>query len=251
MDFRTIRCVLHLLTISSLLCSLSRAESSGSVFFVDDQCRRYIRSPSQDDVAQSHSISLLEVGAAVSVLLGVVPPATLSAAGSAKLNEVLVPDPFNRPRAVFMMEVPGAEGLLGDMFSGALRNKIVGPEKAQIQLPGEEVSVIYLDEGLADPTAKEIGDFASWLGGSYAIDSSAVMNGELTLPLPSGASVNFHMSKKADREFIKSLLALFHNSRSAIEMHEALSKNNHRPAELMMGCFAGIKVLVLYFVLLC
>uniref|UniRef100_A0A2P2LDF7 Uncharacterized protein MANES_03G149000 n=1 Tax=Rhizophora mucronata TaxID=61149 RepID=A0A2P2LDF7_RHIMU len=61
MDFRTIRCVLHLLTISSLLCSLSRAESSGSVFFVDDQCRRYIRSPSQDDVAQVHSSLLLQL----------------------------------------------------------------------------------------------------------------------------------------------------------------------------------------------
>ena len=86
---------------------------------------------------------LSEVGAAVSVLLGFAPPATLSAAGSSKasvitsvinttsviplphsdpfalskflmsllqLNEILMPNPFNRPRAVFLLDVRGAEG---------------------------------------------------------------------------------------------------------------------------------------------
>ncbi|GFY93028.1 putative type 1 membrane protein [Actinidia rufa] len=53
---------------------------------------------------------LPEVGAAVSVLLGFAPPATLSAASSSKLNEVLMPNPFDKPRAVFMLDVRGAEG---------------------------------------------------------------------------------------------------------------------------------------------
>ncbi|KAL2491764.1 Uncharacterized protein Adt_27392 [Abeliophyllum distichum] len=51
----------------------------------------------------------LRVGAAASVLLGFAPPSTLSASCSSKLNEVLVPNPFDRPHSVFMIEVTGVE----------------------------------------------------------------------------------------------------------------------------------------------
>ncbi|KAJ6713813.1 hypothetical protein OIU85_025439 [Salix viminalis] len=193
-------------------------------------------------------MSLREVGAAVSVLLGFAPSDALSAASSSKLNEVLMPNPFNRPRAVFMLEVTGEIPFVAEqanaMFNGAFKTKIVlGSDKAGIQLPGEEVSVISLDEELADFTDKEISDFASWLGGSYVVDPLEALNGELALPLASGATMSLHMSKKANREFIASLLALFHNSRRAVEMHEDLSQSTQPPAELVKGCFDGLKAL--------
>lgn len=92
--------------------------------------------------AQIGSMALSEVGAAVSVLLGFAPPVTLSASSSLKvgklnlvvanllnikqivhhqysywlqLNEVLVPNPFDRPRSVVILEVTGAEGMQAGM----------------------------------------------------------------------------------------------------------------------------------------
>ncbi|XP_061959896.1 uncharacterized protein LOC133680888 [Populus nigra] len=245
MDFQ-IRSVLHLFVIFSLFFSIAEAETAGSVFFIDSQTRQYLRTPSPNDVVQS--MSLQEVGAAVSVLLGFAPSDALSAASSLKLNEVLMPTPFNRPRAVFMLEVTGEIPSVAEqanaMFNGAFKSEIVlGSDKAGIQLPGEEVSVVSLDEELADFTDKEISDFASWLGGSYVVDPLEAWNGELAIPLASGATTSFHMSKKANREFIASLLALFRNSRRAIEMHEDLSQSTHPPAELLKGCFDGLKAL--------
>ncbi|CAN1334610.1 hypothetical protein LINPERPRIM_LOCUS36467, partial [Linum perenne] len=109
-------------------------------------------------------------------------------------------------------------------------------------ISGEEVSVVYLDEGVTDSTEKEISDLASIFGGSYVIDTSRVMNGDLEISLPSG-TMNLHMSKEADRKFVLSLLALMRNSKRAILMHEDLSKGTQRPAELTIGCFDGIKAL--------
>ncbi|XP_034930973.2 uncharacterized protein [Populus alba] len=245
MDFQ-LRSILHLFVIFSLFFSLAEAETAGSVFFIDSQTRQYLRTPSPNDGVQS--MSLQEVGAAVSVLLGFAPSDALSAASSSKLNEVLMPTPFNRPRAVFMLEVTGEIPSMAEqanaMFNGAFKSKIVlGSDKAGIQLPGEEVSVVSLDEELADFTDKEISDFASWLGGSYVVDPLEAWNGELAIPLASGATTSFHMSKKANREFIASLLALFRNSRRAVEMHEDLSQSTQPPAELLKGCFDGLKAL--------
>ncbi|KAJ9129030.1 hypothetical protein P3X46_034205 [Hevea brasiliensis] len=245
MDFH-IRSVFGLLIVSSILCSLARAETSGSVFFIDGQNRQYVRTPSANDVVQSHLMSPLELGAAVSVLLGFAPPATLSAAGSSKLNEVLMPNPFDRPRSVFMLEVTGVNDLVAPanaMFSNAYRSKVIlDLDKAQIELPGEEVSVVSLDEKVADCNDEELSSLASWLGGSYSIDALEPQNGKLIIKA-SGSDMNLYVSKKADQEFIASLLALFRNSKRAIEMHEDLLQASQGPAELIVGRFDGIKAL--------
>ncbi|OAY28238.1 uncharacterized protein LOC110602152 isoform X2 [Manihot esculenta] len=192
-------------------------------------------------------MSPLEVGAAVSVLLGFAPLTTLSAAGSSKLNEVLMPNPFDRPRAVFMLEVTGVNDLVApanSMFSNALRSKVIlDSKKAQIELPDEEVSVVSLDEKLSDCNDEELSSLASWLGGSYTIDNLEPRNGKLIIPLASGSNMILYVSKKADEEFIGSLLALLRNSRRAIEMHEDLSQAIQGPAELIIGRFDGIKAL--------
>ncbi|XP_050219003.1 uncharacterized protein LOC126669558 [Mercurialis annua] len=247
MDFQ-IRSVFNLLLISSLLCSLSAAnESTGSVLFIDGSSHKYLRSQSTNHNDVVPSMSPLEVGAAVSVLLGFAPPATLSAAGSSKLNEVLMPNPFDRPRAVFLLEIAGVNDLGSSenaMFINAIKQKrTLGSEKAQIELQGEEVSVVSLDEKVADITDKEISDLASWVGGSYIVSGLKSLNGELVVPLASGADLKLYMSREADREFVASLIALFHNSRRAIEMHEDLSQASKGPAELIRGHFHGIKAL--------
>ncbi|XP_059448694.1 uncharacterized protein LOC132179909 isoform X1 [Corylus avellana] len=246
-----IRIIVYLLFLSSLLFLQVRAQDTGSVFFIDSSTRQFLRTRSSNDVVAPDSMLLSEVGAAISVLLGFAPPPTLSASGSSKLNEVLMPNPFDRPHAVFMLEVRGTDPELvvnsdNAKFSSAFRRKVsFGSEKAaDIQLPDESiVSVFSLDEPLADYTHKEIGEFASWMGGSYVANSLEPLDGELTIPLADGSIVNLHMSKKADREFTASLLSLIRNFRRAVELHEDLVQSTQSPAELITGCFDGIKAL--------
>ncbi|CAN6580098.1 unnamed protein product [Malus baccata var. baccata] len=240
----------YILTIASFISSNAKPDGTASVFFIDSSTHQFLRNPSSNDVVKPDSMLLSEVSAAVSVLLGFAPPSTLSAAGSAKLNEVLVPNPFNRPRAVVALEVGG----IGDhalvvkdnvMFSNAYSSKIdLGSSKADIELPDEgEVSVFSLDEQSTDYTDKEIGDFAAWMSGSYVVDTLEPLNGELSIPLANGDNLKLHMSKESDRIFTTSLLSLIRNFKRATEIHQDLSHNIHSPAELLTGRFDGIKVL--------
>lgn len=245
-----------LLLIFSLLCIQSRAGASGSIFFLDSPTHPFLRPRSSDDAMKADSVLLPEVGAAVSVLLGFAPSATLSAASSSKLNEILLPNPFERPRSVLMLEVRGVEDPEvvvehdNALFRSALkRDFFYGTDKAEILLPGDDkVSVVSLDERLSfdsdtNCTDKEISDFASWMGGLYVANALKPLNGELTIPLAGGANLNLHMSKKADREFIASLLSLIHNIKRVIEMRQDLAGSMQSAAELLTGCFDGIKVL--------
>ncbi|KAL2341561.1 hypothetical protein Fmac_009501 [Flemingia macrophylla] len=247
MEFR-VSIIWTLLLIVSFFSPQIRGEASGSVFFVDSSSNQFLRARSFSD--EQPSLLLQDVGAAVSILLGFAPPSTLSAASSSKLNEVLIPNPFKRPRAVFLLEVNGINGLGkivqdNPMFSNSFwGTNFLDSDKVGIQLPDEsDVSVVPLDEQLEDWTDKEISDFSSLIGGSYATDASEPLNGVLTIPLANVASVNLHMSKKADRKFILSLMSLTRNVQRAIQMHDDLSRGSNSPAELLTGCFNGIKVL--------
>ncbi|OVA01594.1 hypothetical protein BVC80_9073g25 [Macleaya cordata] len=244
---------LHLLIFMSLLCLQVRAEGSGSIFFLDSSSQRFLRTPSSDLASETGSMLLSDVTAAVSVLLGFAPPASLSAESSSKLNEILLPNPFNRPRAVLMLEVSGtkADQLPGDVKVGSyIRRKVLlDSSKADVQLPDEdEVSVISLGESLGSECNaacidKELHDLASRLGGSYVSSDLETMSGELTVNLASGTQLILHMSKKADREFIVSLVSLVRDIKRAMEMHEHFARSMQNQAELIKGCFTGIKAL--------
>ncbi|MCD7453252.1 hypothetical protein HAX54_020292 [Datura stramonium] len=234
MDPKSSRAFTFLILLSLFLHS-TVADGTSSVFFLDNPSHSYFRSPSSDASSKISSMSLSEVGATVSVLLGFAPPVTLTAASSSKLNEVLVPNPFNRPRSVLILEVTGAEGVSIE----ALRSNVVNENRVDIQLPdADEVSLFSLDEPKTDAeySDKELSDFASWLGGSY-------VSGELAIPLEDGSNLKFELSKEADREFVTSLVSLTHKVQRAMEMHQDLSGAVHRPSELISGKFDGLEAL--------
>jgi hypothetical protein len=242
-----IRAVLKFHIITWLICCKAKAEATGSILFLESTTQRYLNIPSNNHVTESRLMSLSEVGGAISVLLGFAPPSALSAAGSSKLNEILVPNPFDRPRAVFSLEVTGVDvseliGLGNSLLSnGMMREVILGSDKSNIQLPGNgEVSVISLDEPVADYTNKEFSDLASWLDASYNADPAEHV---LTFPLGNGSNFGLYMSKDVDRKFAASILSLVRNLKSAMEMHEDLSQSVEGPAELLIGSFDGIKSL--------
>ncbi|XP_043703517.1 uncharacterized protein LOC122653664 isoform X2 [Telopea speciosissima] len=250
---------LRVLILISILCVQIRAESSsGSIVFLESPSPRFLRTRSTD-VFDEEPILLSDVAAAVSVLLGFAPPASLSAESAAKLNEILLPNPFDRPRAALVLEVQGAEdqqqlfdhlsGPSGAQIGSGFRSGVLGSSKAEILLPdADEVSVVSLNEPVgfdcdAACLDKEIHELASWLGGSYITGELGPLDGELTVPLTSG-SLKLHMSKNADKEFTLGLVSMIHNIRRAVEMHEEFSGSMQNPAELMTGHFTGIKALL-------
>lgn len=239
-----------LLISSSFLCLHASADESGSVFFLDSSVHQYLRSQS----SQPKSLLLPDVGAAVSILLGFTPPSTLSSESSEKLNEVLMPNPFDRPRSVFMLEIDGVEdmqigvGQKGDVFNKAFKSGVtLGDNDVDILLSDEEeVSVISLNEPLpsyTEWTDKDLMDFAAWLDGSYVSNAVEPLSGELIIPLANDVEIKLHMSKKADREFTTSLVSLVYNVQRAVQMHGDLSGSTLRPAELIKGRFDGVKAL--------
>nr|GLL46438.1 uncharacterized protein LOC109152104 [Ipomoea trifida] len=242
----------YLVIISLLSLHYAVTDGSPGVYFLDGSAHQYVRPSSPDETA---SLSLPEVGAAVSVLLGFAPPATLSAESSFKLNEVLAPNPFDRPRTVLLLEVTGAEVsqfLDGakEFLSGTHRRDILGnTNNADIQLPGdEEVSVLSLNEPLnldseAELSEEELSDFASWLGGSYVTVAGEPLTGELTIPLENEAELKFDLSKTAVKEFIRGLILLTYNSQKAKELHHDLSGSEKSIAELIIGRFNAIEAM--------
>ncbi|KAG1361510.1 hypothetical protein COCNU_09G009730 [Cocos nucifera] len=253
MDFRGIA-KLNFLMLILFLCLQARAESSRSVFFLDGSSQRYIRNRPLDAAGETNSMSLYEVAAATSVLLGFAPPSSLPSDSSYKLNEVLSPNPFDRPHAVMILEVRGLKGpllstdYLNTQVGTLFGSWVIGSSKAEIRLPDEdEVSVVTLDEPLDDEcnaacVDKELSNLAHWLGGSY-LGSIESLDGELSVPLPSGSTLKLHLSKKADLHFASSLVSLFRSIKKAVQIHEDLARSSVNPAELLIGHFTGIEAL--------
>ncbi|KAG2306822.1 hypothetical protein Bca52824_026570 [Brassica carinata] len=225
---------------------MPKGEASGSVFFIDGSNNQFLRPPSE----QAFPMSLSEVSAAVSALLGFSPPSTLTPDGSSKLNKILKPNPFERPRAAFVLEIAGADDALVEalpnrsFLDNAIRGSInSNSDKADIELPESGVAVMSVDEPSSDVTDKDMNEFASWLGGSYIAGSAEPLTGLLIIPLAGGANVEFHLEKEAERKFASNLLALYKNIRGVVTLHEDLSHGIERPAELTVGRFGGIDAL--------
>ncbi|KAJ4897666.1 putative type 1 membrane protein [Raphanus sativus] len=232
--------------VSLLLTVNSRGEATSSVFFIDGSNNQFLRPPS----AEALPMSLSEVSASVSALLGFAPPSTLTAHGSSKLNKILKPNPFERPRAAFVLEIAGAHdalveaytshSFLGDSIRGSISSDSYN---ADIELPGSGVAVVSVNEPSSHVTDKDMNEFASWLGGSYVTDSAEPLAGLLSIPLADGANVEFHLEKEAERKFALNLLDLYNNIRGVVNLHGDLSHGIERPAELTVGRFVGINVL--------
>ncbi|XP_058751060.1 uncharacterized protein LOC131624089 [Vicia villosa] len=105
-------------------------------------------------ILQNPSISLEQVGAVGPILLGFAPPSTLSDSSSSKVS---VPNPFNRPHVVFLLELNGIKGLESIAPDNAMFSKsswdvnFIGSDKVDIQLPGCFSGEV---EGCIDQAAK-------------------------------------------------------------------------------------------------
>ncbi|CAL5000431.1 unnamed protein product [Urochloa decumbens] len=237
----------HLVLLLPLFLALAAAapgqghHREASAVFIDAASHRYLRDQPADD--QEASMSLNEVSAAISVLLGFAPPTSLPALSSSQLNKVLLPNPFDRPRAVFLVQIAGSDA---DSFvseaSSTFKTRIEGANNAATGLTDkDELIIIHSDESLdhtgSDLLDSELSSLANWLEGSYQKSS-----GKLVIPLESGNSLTLLLHKEADLEFVSSLASLLKTTERAIQVHEDFS-GVISPAELLVCHFTGIKAL--------
>ncbi|CAO2169923.1 unnamed protein product [Urochloa humidicola] len=239
----------HLVLLLPIFLALAAAapgqgyHGEASAVFIDAASHRYLRDQPADD--QETSMSLNEVSAAISVLLGFAPPTSLPALSSSQLNKVLLPNPFDRPRAVFLVQIAGSDASADSFVSEAsstFKTRIEGANNAATGLTDkDELIVIHSDESLdhtgSDLLDSELSSLENWLEGSYQKSS-----GKLVIPLESGNSLTLLLHKDADLEFVSSLVSLLKTVERAIQVHEDFS-GVISPAELLVCQFKGIKTL--------
>ncbi|XP_062190992.1 uncharacterized protein LOC133894835 isoform X2 [Phragmites australis] len=238
----------HLLLLLPLFLALAAAAAASghgqghgeaSAVFIDGASHRYLRNQQGD--GQDSSMSLNEVSAVVSVLLGFAPPTSLPTRSSSQLNKVLLPNPFDRPRAVFLLQIDGshADSFISEA-SSSFKTRIEGANTAATGLTDkDELIVIHSDESLdvsrSDYLDNELSNLANWLEGSYQKSS-----GKLVIPLESGNSLTLLLDKEADSEFASSLVSLLKTIERGIQVHEDFS-GVVSPAELLVCHLTGIK----------
>jgi len=195
-----------------------------------------------------------DVASTVSVLLGFAPSSTNPSVSSSKLDGLLLPNPFDRPRGVFMLDARGIDQeLLSELDLPKLglgaysyRQLVAESSHTAVELPEDEVILESLNEASGDECdahciEQELVDLASWLGGSYTVVEQ-LLQGKFSIPLSKGSFLNLDLLKRADQIFAKELVSLRRNIRWVVSMHD-LAEGSPDPALLLMGSFVGVQAL--------
>lgn len=123
---------------------LAKVSASPSVLFLDQTEDSYFKG-SDAAVAgdESYAMSPGSFAAATAALLGVSVPPHTDAIASAQLNSLLIPDPFNRPRSVLALVLPGADSaMVSNMSAGSVR---VVQSRALTSSPPADASSLMAD----------------------------------------------------------------------------------------------------------
>lgn len=220
--------LLAALLVLQTVCTSSsvKANSGASVTFFEGRPGTYLRSASYN-TAEEHTFSNEEVSAAVAVLLGLTPPSSISQDSASKLNDLLSPNPFHRPRVVLMLTVKQIEtGFKGEMFGNfpsQHRELAEKSETATLTIP-EDVRLALLDTHLKEKAElsvleQQLQAWSSLIGGSYQ-NKKGSLEGVLTVPLPNGEVLTLDLSKRTDQMVALELALLFQSIREAIAASE-------------------------------
>jgi len=245
-----------LLLSCALLPQQMKAEATGggSLLFLDNPHHRFFRTESLESESEEISMTQSDVASTVSVLLGFAPSSTNPSVSSSKLDGLLLPNPFDRPRGVFMLDARGIDQeLLSELDLPKLglgaysyRQLVAESSHTAVELPEDEVILESLNEASGDECdahciEQELVDLASWLGGSYTVVEQ-LLQGKFSIPLSKGSFLNLDLLKRADQIFAKELVSLRRNIRWVVSMHD-LAEGSPDPALLLMGSFVGVQAL--------
>ncbi|CAM6097382.1 unnamed protein product [Calypogeia fissa] len=248
------RFVLALVAVSVTICLTSIIHAApqdnlvGKVFFLEGGKQEYLRQSISEGDVEDEVIYGEDTAAAIAVLLGVPPSLKLSSDSSARLDSLLSPNPFKRPHAVVALTIRGItsespvveemEKILGSSPTATQRLISADAFQRPQELPGRDVSLHALNYGeYTHGLTKGLEDLAMFLEGFLENDEESdkfVLS--IPLPLANGISVSIDLGERADRQFAKELLSLFH----AIQ---TVPQTVRTQANLLLGTFRALELM--------
>ncbi|KAI5079748.1 hypothetical protein GOP47_0005227 [Adiantum capillus-veneris] len=202
----------------------------GSVSFLESTPGSYLRiAPSES--LQGDTFSVSDVSAATSVLLGSAPLPIISDESASKLNELLVPNPFHRPRAVLLLTLeqvkPWKLRSIASEKKGTIGSIVAHHRELQVEvktstvLLPEDALLLSLNTTVNEVSKSTIADtelkeLALFLGGFYEA-SKEPSTGVLSLELPDGDMVTLDLEKEEHRSLVLKLSAFFHHVQAAAQ----------------------------------
>eukprot|EP00252_Welwitschia_mirabilis_P015174 TRINITY_DN33390_c0_g1_i1.p1 TRINITY_DN33390_c0_g1~~TRINITY_DN33390_c0_g1_i1.p1 ORF type:complete len:372 (+),score=60.54 TRINITY_DN33390_c0_g1_i1:174-1289(+) len=233
-----------------LLTDLSKAESTRPLLFLESEPSRFFRT---DSKSQETLFSSSDVNNAISVLLGF-PPSATNPSVSSKLNGLLAPNPFYRPRNVLVLEARGLDQEMLNtldlqklgLAAGNTPSLVTASSHLDVVLP-DEAMIQSLDNPLntecdVDCVMEKFNDLGSWLGGPLSSENKPLSK-KISMPLPEGACLTLDLSRPADQIFAKELIAFQQNIRRIVADHKQSLEGSLDLPILLTGSFNGIKVL--------
>ncbi|KAH7426084.1 hypothetical protein KP509_11G084000 [Ceratopteris richardii] len=210
------------------LASFSKASQFSRVSFLEAAPGSYLRGTSSDG-SQEGKFSYADVSAATSVLLGSAPSSPVDNESASKLNELLMPDPFHRPRAVLLLTLEQVKPVSfksnaleqgGNFGSFVVHDREIQQEtmKSELLLP-EDLSVLPLNmtsKGLSESSSLEIEleDMASFLGASYEMSKGS--KGAFDLQLIDGDMITLDLEKEEHWTLIDKVSSMIKNIKASV-----------------------------------
>eukprot|EP00249_Psilotum_nudum_P009656 c22071_g1_i2 orf=360-1493(+) len=225
-----------------------KANGIGSIVFMEGKPGQYLRGNPWSTELQETIFSKADIFATVSVLLGVEPPSSIDQDCADKLDKLLSPDPFNRPHVIWLLTVGGLE--TDFMNNGAcfginsIQQHKFSPEDSNPTLRFPDDVKLHLLQNSEENEVHSIGaeqklkQLSLFLGGSYQ-QGKDLVQGTITVPLPSGAMATFDLSKEADQTFALELSSFFQSVTKAAILYEGRDLQNS--AEIFVATFSGIE----------
>ncbi|KAJ7535263.1 hypothetical protein O6H91_12G025600 [Diphasiastrum complanatum] len=229
--------------------SPDEASGSGSVLFLEGGTHKFLRPAVKGSDFQASTFSGSDVWSAVAVLLGIAPPLSMSTSSATKLDKLLFPDPFHRPRSVLALALPT---LHKDVLKESLPN-ILGmssyklhpltvDDRETTKVSGNDVRVKFLttDDSHDNPDLleHELDDLARILGGKY-VDLG---EGHVSIPLPTGSEYKLFLSKKGDRDLVLELINLVRSLKESLDAWKGLAQVSQIHSDLFLGTLRGVKI---------
>ncbi|KAJ7535265.1 hypothetical protein O6H91_12G025600 [Diphasiastrum complanatum] len=197
--------------------SPDEASGSGSVLFLEGGTHKFLRPAVKGSDFQASTFSGSDVWSAVAVLLGIAPPLSMSTSSATKLDKLLFPDPFHRPRSVLALALPT---LHKDVLKESLPN-ILG-------MSSYKLHPLTVDDR---ETTKVSGNDVrvKFLTTDDSHDNPDLLEHELD-------------DLKGDRDLVLELINLVRSLKESLDAWKGLAQVSQIHSDLFLGTLRGVKI---------
>lgn len=229
------------------LIAVSGSQADGAVIFIDSNIRpEHLRKTSS---IEKEVFTYEDIATSLAVLLGVVPKVAVDEKAASKIDSVVSPNLFYRPRAVLSLNIGGVEldsirneatlDLLG--LGSYQQSPLIADNTHPRRISDDYVNVevlTSLDEADTHIEVSEQDLEFEFISTSYVLNGDSKTVNTISWDMSNGESFSLDMSNSADRLFFKELMEVFRGMKRAVTSQQSVELE--QPADLYFGTFNGI-----------